>query len=82
MSYYLKSVHKPARVSRFVALGLTTLKSVHTCAKVSRFVTPVQKVIINLQRLAVWLTLDSNTFIKSLATVQKVSVKLPALEDF
>ena len=39
-----KSVHKPARVSRFVTLGLTTLKSVHKPDMVSRFVTAIRKV--------------------------------------
>ena len=36
---YPRSVHKPARVIRFVTLGPATPKAVHRPAKVSRFMT-------------------------------------------
>ena len=36
---YPKSVHKPARVSRFVTLGPAAPKTVHRPARVSRFMT-------------------------------------------
>ena len=49
---YPKSVHKPARVSRSVTLGLTTPKSVHKPARVGRYVTHIRKVFINLPGLA------------------------------
>ena len=44
---YPKFVHKPARVSRFVTLGLTTPKSVHRPAKVSWLLFHIRKVSID-----------------------------------
>ena len=48
----VSSVHKPAKVSRFEILSLTTPKSVQKPARVCRFMTHIRKVPINLQSLA------------------------------
>ena len=49
---YPKSVHRPARGSRFVTLGLTSLKRFYKPARDSKFVIPILKVSINLAGLA------------------------------
>ena len=65
-AYYMKSVHKPARVSRFVTLGLTTPKSDHKPAKVNRFFTPIRKSILYLKLSDNWCVRTLMLFLKCL----------------